>query len=331
MILFSRHIQSLVCLMTVFLFINTQTVFASEDSTQGQKVSITVEETGFVNTDEVYLGQIATIEAMGLIKEALEKVSLGHSPKPDKIKAFDKAKIIAAIQSQRYLPENITIQAPDRIYVKRLSQKVSKEDVRQFVNQSLARYFPGREFNITAFNVLGLSVYPQGEIRFRADPADMVDSKGRLSFFMDLLVDGNKVDRVSVKGSVSMYEDIVHVSRPVQKGQPILGQDLYVERKNIFDLDSDYIVDVKKIDQKISKSDLKKGDYLTQSLLAEPFLVKKGDVVTLVAKNANLLILTTGICKEDGFENTLVRVENLNSGELVRGIVTDKSRVEVVH
>ena len=34
---------------------------------------------------------------------------------------------------------------------------------------------------------------------------------------------------------------------------------------------------------------------------------------------------------EDGFENKLVKVENLNSGELVNGIIKDKSRVEVVY
>ncbi|MFH2060643.1 MAG: flagellar basal body P-ring formation chaperone FlgA [Pseudomonadota bacterium] len=334
MIFLKRYIQFFFVLFVANLFfgqISLREGVAFEGSSPGQEVIILINENSFVNHEQVLLGQISHIEANDFLKQALEKVSLGNSPKPDKIRAFSKAKIIAMIQSQKYLPENTIIKSPDRIYVKRLSQVVSKQDVQKFVNQSLFEYFPNKDFELIDFDVRGLKVYPQGKVVFRADPADMVDTKGRLSFFLDLLIDGKKVDRATVKGSVAIYEDVLHTSKPFKKGEAIPREDLYVEKKNIFDLDSDYTSNFQTIDKKILKTGIKKGDYLKASLLCEPFLVKKGDMVTLVARNENLLILTTGICKEDGFENNLVRVENLNSGELVRGIVKDKSRVEVVY
>ena len=60
-------------------------------------------------------------------------------------------------------------------------------------------------------------------------------------------------------------------------------------------------------------------------------MVQKGDIVTLVARNENMLIVTSAISKEDGFKNELIKVENLNSGKLVRGIVKEKYKVEVVY
>ena len=66
-------------------------------------------------------------------------------------------------------------------------------------------------------------------------------------------------------------------------------------------------------------------------MLAESPLIKKGDIIRLIVKNDNLLIVTSGLSKENGFENQLIKVENLSSGKLVRGIVKEKSKVEVVY
>ena len=312
-------------------FLSTAYVSASENPSSDMHIQIRVNETSQLNSDQITLGQVSKIDANGFLKASLEKLLLGNSPKPDQIKAFDRSKILALIRSQKNLPAQITVLSPDRIYVKRLSQTVLKKDVRQFVIQSLDQQFFNKKYELARFDVRGLAVYPQGQLSFRADSSGMVDTKGRLSFFLDLLIDGVKKDRLTVKGTIIVYEQVLCAVRQLKKGQPVLRQDLNFEMKNIFDLDSNYIVDFKTIEKKIVKTGIKKGAYLKQDLFAYPYLVKKGDMVTLVAKNNNMRIITSGICKEDGFENTLIKVENLNSGKLVRGIVKDKSRVEVVY
>jgi flagella basal body P-ring formation protein FlgA len=60
-------------------------------------------------------------------------------------------------------------------------------------------------------------------------------------------------------------------------------------------------------------------------------LVRKGDIVSLVSRNETLLIVTKGICREDGFENDVIKIENLNSGKILRGKIKEKSKVEVIY
>lgn len=304
---------------------------AENRSPNAYKVIISVKETSFVKSSSFTLSEIAEIQANGFLKETLDKVIIGTSPKPDQIKAYDQKKIISLIKKQRYLPKEMLINIPDRIYVKRLSQTISKKSIENYVALAVSNQFAGQEHTILSLSIKGLELMPKGDITFSGNVDNLVDRRGKFSIFVDILVDGIKEDRLNVTGLVAVYEKVAHLSKSMKKGETLSRSDLYFEKRNIFELDGNFIREYKPSENKILKTGLKKGAFVKESLLAEPFLVKKGDIVTLVAKNNNLLIVTSGICKDDGFENHLVRVENMRSGKLVRGLVKNKSRVEVVY
>jgi flagella basal body P-ring formation protein FlgA len=306
-------------------------LFADDNQVLESRIKIIVKETNLVKKPHVFFKDIADIQANGFLKEALEKLEVCSSPEPGKIKSFDKIKLRSVIQGQRYLPDNIMIISPKRIYVKRLSQAVSNQEIRQFIDQFLSRVFKNKEYQLTAFSVRGVEPYPQGEIRFRSDPNNKVDKKGRLSFFLDVIIDGKKVDRVSVSGRVAVYANVLHTRRSYAKGDTISKENVYRKKENIFTLRDNFIQAFKEIDGKILKSSIRKGDYLRPCIFSDPPLIQKGDIITLIAKKENLLIVTSAISKEDGVKNELIKVENLNSGKLVRGIVKGKSKVEVVY
>lgn len=306
-------------------------LFAEDAVSIGDDIKIIVRENSFVKLSRVFLGDVSEIQASGILKEALEKVVLGSSPKPDNIKSFDRTRISSVVHHQRYLPENITIVGPDRIYVKRLGQTISHEDIRPVIDQQLARRFKNQEYQLKNFSVRGLETYAQGKTEFRADSDEMVDENGKLSGFLDVIIDGKKEDRVSVSGSVALYERILYTAKSYKKGQSIIKGTVYHEKKNMFELRDNVIRTFEEVEGKILRSGIRKGDYLKAGLFSDPPMIQKGDIVQLISKNENLLIVTSALSKEDGFENKLIRVENLSSGKLVRGIVKGKSIVEVVY
>lgn len=306
-------------------------LFAGDEPIINTDIRIIIKETGVVTQSNVFLGDIADIHASGFLKEGLEKTLLGSSPKPGMIKAIQKKKIASVIQGQRYLPEKITFISPERIYVKRLSQTISKQDIRLFVDQRLSQVLNHREYQLSILNVRGLEPYPRGKIRFRPESEDMIGKNGKLSFFLDVVINGKKEGRVNITGSVAVYENVLHAERSYAKGRMMSKETVYFQKENIFELSDNFIKTIEEIDGKILKSAVKKGSYLKTSLLIDPPLIQKGDIITLVSKNKNLLIVTSGISKEDGFENGLIKVENLTSGKLVRGIVKSRSKVEVTN
>jgi len=306
-------------------------LFAEDKPISNADIKIIVKENSFVKSSHTFLGDVSDIHANGILKEALEKISLGASPKPDKIKSFDRTKIASIIQAQRYLPENIRLISPQRIYVKRLGQTISKEAIRRIIDQNLERIFKNRDYELETFNARGLETYPQGKTELYPDSDDIVDEKGRLSFFLEVVIDGKKEDRVSVSGTVAVYDMVLHMAKSCTKGKAIIKEAVFRKKRNIFDLNDNFIHSFEEIDGKILKAGIRKGEVLKSTLLVDPPLIQKGEIVRLVSKNENLLIVTSAISKEDGFANKLIKVENLNSGKLVRGIVTGKSKVEVVH
>ncbi|MCD4677894.1 MAG: flagellar basal body P-ring formation chaperone FlgA [Desulfobacula sp.] len=312
-----------------YIWLNS--LFADDDQVFQDNIKITIKETSLVKKSHVFLGDISDIHANGFLKEALEKIEVGSSPKSGKIKLFNRKKIVSIIKGQRYLPENIVISSPQQIYVKRLCQTISRQKVRQFVDTRLSQTFKNKEYHLKILNIRGLEPYPPGNIKLGFDSDQIINKNGKLSCYIDVVIDGIKEDRLSISGSIALYENVPYTKRALTKGAKISKEDICWEKKNIFDLRENIIKTFEEIDGKILKTGVRKGDYLKTSLLANPPLIKKGDIITLVAKNANLLIVTSGVSKEDGFENELIKVENLYSGRLVRGIVKEKSKVEVVY
>ncbi|SDT85762.1 flagella basal body P-ring formation protein FlgA [Desulfobacula phenolica] len=312
---------------TVCLFANND----NDENLLNSDIRITIKETNLVKQSQVFLGDISEIQANGFLKEALAKIVVSSSPKPDQIKSFDKKKIISIIRGQRYLPDNIIMISPRRIYVKRLGQVISKQDVRQFVEQYLSQIFKNQDYQLKTFNVRGLETYPQGKLQFCPDSDDMLDKHGKLSFYLDVVIDGNKEDRLSVSGLVALYDNVLHTTRSYAKGETISKETVCLKKENVFEIGRTGIKTFEEISHKILNYSVRKGDILKTNFFADPPLIQKGDIITLVARNNNLEIITSGISKEDGFENELIKVESLSSGKLVRGIVKGKSRVEVAY
>ena len=68
-------------------------------------VIITVSESSHVDGDEIFLRDIAQIEATPFLKEILEAVSLGRSPRPGKIKTISRNQFFSKIHPVKLCPE----------------------------------------------------------------------------------------------------------------------------------------------------------------------------------------------------------------------------------
>ena len=233
-------------------------------------ISIVLRETSDITGERVRLGDVADIrvtdDAGVFVKQALDAVDLGLSPRPDRIKSIRKRKIASVIRGRPHLPKDIRVKGPDRIYVKRMGREITVEEVRAFVETRLSEMYGDQTYELRGFTVRGLEPYPPGEIKWVCDDRDLAGRNGKLSASLDLVIDGRRQGRVSVSGIIS----------------------------------------------------------------SDP-LIREGDFVSLSASGDGLLIVTTGVAREDGFRNDVIRIENLSSGKVVRGKVKEKSLVEVMY
>ncbi|MCF6248773.1 MAG: flagellar basal body P-ring formation chaperone FlgA [Desulfobacula sp.] len=306
-------------------------VFADNNMNQADQVRIEVRTTNQVNATRFFLGDIADITSSPFLSETIKNIDIAASPKPGKIIVIDKRKIVFKLKSQKYLSDNLTLVCPDKIFVKRIGQNISKQQIEDFIHQQLEIRFPDKAYQLKQLKIRGLEPYPKGVLSFDFISDKFVNRKGRLAGYLDVVVDGVKSGRLSLSGTVTAYKNIIFAARSLSKGNRLSPEDVYIKKGNVFDFNPSALHAIDQTRGKILKTSVKKDTSLILSMLSDPPLIKKGDIVTIIVKNKNLEIVTSGISKEDGFINELIKVENFHSGRLVRGIVKEKFKVEVVY
>lgn len=318
----------------VFLMVMAQFAPVHSLTPGSGKVRVEVAGSGHVEGPVIFLKDVAKVSADPLLKEVVESISLGRSPKPGTIKTITRARVMSKIRSQSDLPENSSILVPDKVYVKRTSQSIHTTGIRQEVDSFVESYFQGRDYGFRSVKIEKSALYPSGQLEMIVVPrqgGQGVDRNGNLSLSVDILVDGERVDSIRVSGKVAVYENVACAARDLVRGEPVLEGDVVWVRKDIFSTRGSLIKNLQAMEGVLLKTDVPKNSPIKSGWLAARPLIHKGDVITLVARKNNLVILASGISREDGFKNKMIRVENMGSGKVVRGLVRKASTVEVIY
>ena len=295
-----------------------------------EKIVIEVAETAEVTGPAIYLESIAKITAPDFFKGELARVDLGKSPKAGRMKLLAGQRITAAINTMGLNEEDMTIQVPQRVFIKRASQELDPSRVEKALEQFLSGFFPKTEFKLSAFSVRGIEPYPQGNLSLVFDQRYTPSDNGRLSVHAEVWVDGVKEDRLTVTGRLSQLKPVVVASRRLERGQTITPADVALQKMDIFGLQPNVLTSMDRVCGMVMTRTIDKGDCVTLDEFKQAPVVEKGTVIKLVAKKHRLSIVTLGVCKEDGYPGRPVTVENLTSGKLVRGLATEDGTVEVV-
>ena len=141
---------------------------------------------------------------------------------------------------------------------------------------------------------------------------------------------GTKPWKVYVPVDVIVTAKVVVAARTLPRGHLLTEEDLAVEDRDVTRALSGYVtVPAQVLGQRL-KSQLLSGRMLTPALLEADKLVRRGQMVTLMVNNGGIAIRMTGRALSDGALNQRIRVENLNSGRIVEGIVRSRENVEIL-
>lgn len=315
----------------IFLYFFIFTFIYSVAAMAEEEFSIVVKKTSEVSSEEVFLEDIAEINAPSFLKNEIGMIVIGSSPDPGEIKIILKDRLLAKIYSNHLIDQTATVSVPEKIYVKRLTQRLETDYLKECFLKYVETFHEDIRVDLRDFNVRGIEPYPKGKLSLLFDRDSRLNKKGRFAIKVDVLIDSYNVDTLSLSGWIDVYERLVCARVPLKRHQKIEAQDLFYQIVNTSKFRKYCAKKIENVEGKIPKNDINKGDYIKISLLKQAPLVRKGDAVKLVAKRQGLKIITAGISKEDGVADDLIRVANLRSGKIIRGFVKGKSLVEVYY
>ncbi|MGI9272098.1 MAG: flagellar basal body P-ring formation chaperone FlgA [Woeseiaceae bacterium] len=141
---------------------------------------------------------------------------------------------------------------------------------------------------------------------------------------------GSKPWKVYVTVDVVVMATVYTASRTLAKGHLLTDADLVGDKRDVSGLTAGYISNKKQLIGQRLRQQIIAGRMITPTMLQANNIIRRGQTVTLLAQNSSINISMTGKSLMDGALNQRIRVENLNSGRIVEGIVRSREHVEIL-
>lgn len=141
---------------------------------------------------------------------------------------------------------------------------------------------------------------------------------------------GAKPWKIYVPVEISVRRTVWTARQALPRGHVLTAADLVDDVRDIARMTSSYVSSIESLIGQKLKTSILAGRVLTLQLIEADSIVQRGQTVTLTVSTGGLDIRMTGKALSDGVLNQRIRVENLNSGRVVEGIVRSRESVEIL-
>ncbi|MBU0908311.1 MAG: flagellar basal body P-ring formation chaperone FlgA [Proteobacteria bacterium] len=205
-------------------------------------------------------------------------------------------------------------------------------DLQEIFTKIIKENIPGHieEFRISDFSSQPQSLnVPEGKLSYHLTNQILCATPGKKFISAVLAVDGKECGNVKMYGNLHFWGTVLLASHSISRHTIISAEDIETDFRDISML-GDSLINTpgQAIGKQLYKS-LRAGDIVFAHLLKNPPLVKRGDLVTIIAKSGGVEVSAPGEVKNAGAIGEIVRVKNLMSRRILQARVVDEGVVEV--
>ena len=170
---------------------------------------------------------------------------------------------------------------------------------------------------------------PLGSVELAVELPNGIHYNAPTPVNVNINVNGRLVSKVGLRFDVKLYQNIVVAARSIGVGEILTSEALRYQRLDAGRLASGYSTDTSKVLGLVVHRQVNPGMILNEFMLYKPVLVKRGSIVTILARIGGIEVTTTGQALQDGSIDKVIRVKNLNSPRIIAAKVLDESTVLV--
>ena len=298
-------------------------------TTYASAVTVTIPEQVTVSGVAFTLADIATITGDDDAKiQTLGKCRMGSSPAPGNSMTLTPDLITMRLSGSHISLSDIAWQIPATIRITTASQTISGIALTERAVAAAKQRLSGSDSEITASAIPDV-VLPAGIVDYTVDFPSGLHFSVPTTAFIATSVNNQPYKQIVVKLNVTIFKNIVVTTGDLQPGEVITDMNLALERRNVGRFSS-YYTDKNKVIGLIVKHDfLPSGTMLNESLLSILQVIKRGNLVSIVAHNGDIEVVTTGLALQNGGVDQIIRVQNLQSKRMLSAKVIDAATVEV--
>jgi len=148
-------------------------------------------------------------------------------------------------------------------------------------------------------------------------------------FAVNFNVNGKLYKRVWANVTIEVLADVVITRKPLGRHKPITEDDIMVLRMDLSKVPSDVITDPEAVLGKRTRRAIGSKTVMRANLVEFPPLVRRGDVVMIVAETNGLKITALGQVKKKGALGDRIPVMNFDSKKVLYARVMDANTVKI--
>lgn len=171
---------------------------------------------------------------------------------------------------------------------------------------------------------------PVGDnFRYLVESSQTLPRLGYQTVWLKIYDNQSLIQKQQVTIELSICIDALVTTRKLKRGEIIEINNISIKHIKV---SRDYKNLIKKPDSAIgliTKQIVNEGELLKRSVLREPPDIPRGDRVTVKLVSGDLVVMTDGKLKEDGFIGKKVKVFCVTTGKLVYGIVQSPQLVMI--
>ncbi|MGD8666779.1 MAG: flagellar basal body P-ring formation chaperone FlgA [Desulfobacterales bacterium] len=294
--------------------------------------TISVKDRVDVDTAEILLGQIATIEgADARFNQRLKDILIAKAPLPGDTRQIDQKLLQKRLKQHHIDLAAVIVEAPPQMVVTRSHFEIQKEEIQKIVSEFIIQQTPqeNKNLRIKKIQVPDSIMLPKGRITYRVTAPRNRRLIGRCPLNVHFSVNGRAEKKLWVTVELEVLGSVVVTRKPLGRYRPITAEDIEVQTMDLANLPANVLSDPEAAIGKRTKRAIGARMPLRADNIELPPLVKRGDFVTIIAESENLKITTLGQVKKRGRMGERIPVVNLDSKKVLHARVIDANTVKV--
>jgi flagella basal body P-ring formation protein FlgA len=321
-----------IVLALIFVMIVGSTSIPTKGICAATKVSIEPIASVTLDKEDIYLGSIAKIRGQDRrLVQRLHGIYIGKSPLPGESRRFDSKYILLRIRQGKIDPSRIDIQTDGIVTVKRSSIRASKVDIEKAIRAFIVKKMPWSkgQAKIEKIQFKQDLALPPGKVSLKIRPPKQTDYLGHVPLAVSIYVDGQYQKKIWVSAHIQVNGETVVARKPLGRYQTIARDDLLVKKMDLSRIPSDAIRNIDDAVGKRTTRTILSKSVLRKAMIESPPILKRGDMVTIIAETKGLKVTTQGVTKQKGRQGEMIRVLNIASKKMIYARVLDAGTVQV--
>jgi len=285
-----------------------------------------------IDDEAIRLSDIAKIEGSdSLLIQKLSGIVVGRAPLPGNSRNLDGNTIKTRLKQNGIDLAELILDIPPSIALTRSFLEVSQERIKELVSDYILKNLLSDSSNASIKNIqVSESLrLPGGRITYEISAPRNRDIVGQVPFAVRFDVNGKLYKRVWATVTIEVLAEVVVTKKPLGRHKPITEDDIMLLKVDLAKVPSDVITDPEAVLGKRTRRAIGSKTVLRANLVEFPPLVRRGDVVVIVAETQGIKITALGQVKKKGALGDRIPVINFESKKVLYARVVDSNTVKI--